>query len=145
MTLWIRLSSVECHCPKPTSQVLRAFRARHGRNEHVHMCIHYIHISQNRYMYIMIHTYVNIYTCGFSVCVWVGERVCVASLYSQIFWPIDTKNNHQKVVKYNKQFSVERLSTNECWCVLQEIFFSPLVKMMFTFLVSWHYTSVTRH
>jgi len=40
MTLWIRLSSAECHCPKPTSQVFRAFRARHGRYEHVHMCIH---------------------------------------------------------------------------------------------------------
>ena len=26
----------------------------------------------------MIHTYVYMYTCGFSVCVWVGERICVA-------------------------------------------------------------------
>jgi len=49
----------------------------------------YIHVRQNKYMYIMTHTYVNIYTCGFSVCVWVG-RVCAASRYSHNFWTIDT-------------------------------------------------------
>ena len=31
---------------------------------------------------IVIHIYVYICTCGFSVCVWLGERVCVASPYS---------------------------------------------------------------
>jgi len=45
----------------------------------MYTCVYiYIHIRQDKYMYIMIHTYVYIYTCGFSVCVWVGERICVA-------------------------------------------------------------------
>jgi len=45
----------------------------------MYTCVYiYIHIRQDKYMYIMIHTYVYIYTCGFSVCVWIGERICVA-------------------------------------------------------------------
>jgi len=49
----------------------------------MYTCVYmYIHIRQNKYMYIMIQTYVYTYTCGFSVCVWVGERICVSKWYS---------------------------------------------------------------
>ena len=45
-----------------------AYKYNIGMN--MYTCVYmYAHIRQDKYMYIMIHTYVYIYTCGFSVCV----------------------------------------------------------------------------
>jgi len=56
---------------------------RYNINMDMYTCVYmYIHTRQNEYMYIMIHTYEYIYMCGFSVRVWVGERICVAIRYS---------------------------------------------------------------
>ena len=64
----------------------------------MYTCVYmYTHIRENKYMYIMIHIYVYIYTCGFSVCVWLGERVCVA-IDTHPIWFIDTKNNNEQVL-----------------------------------------------
>jgi len=85
-----------------------AYKYNIGMN--MYTCVYmYIHIRQNKYMYIMINTYVYIYTCGFSVCVWPGERICVASRYSHnlIYWP---KRNIKKLWKCDKRISVIKIS-----------------------------------
>ena len=81
-----------------------AYKYNIGMN--MYTCVYmYIHITQDKYMYITIHTYVYIYTCGFSVCVWVGERICVASRYSHNF-DVDPKKNIKKLWKCDKRISV---------------------------------------
>jgi len=82
-----------------------AYKYNIGMN--MYTCVFmYIHIRQDKYMCIMIHTYVYIYTCGFSVCVWVGEKICVASRYSHNLIFIDPKKNMKKLWKYDKRISV---------------------------------------
>jgi len=86
-----------------------AYKYNVGMN--MYTCVYmYIHIRQDKYMYIMIHTYVYIYTCRFSVCVWVGERIYFASRYSHNWCFIDTKKIMKKLWKYDKWISVIKKS-----------------------------------
>ena len=85
-----------------------AYKYNIGMN--MYTCVYmYIHFRQSKYMYIMIHTYVCIYTCGFSVCVWVRERICVASRYAHnlVYWP---KTIMKKLWKYDRWISVIKKS-----------------------------------
>jgi len=87
---------------------IRAYKYNIGMN--MYTCVYmYIHFRQSKYMYIMIHTYVCIYTCGFSVCVWVRERICVASRYAHnlVYWP---KTIMKKLWKYDRWISVIKKS-----------------------------------
>jgi len=77
----------------------------------MYTCVYmYIHIRQDKYIYIMIHTYVYTCTSGFSVCVWVGEKICVTSRYSHnliFYWP---KKIMEKLWRYDKRISVIKKS-----------------------------------
>jgi len=86
-----------------------AYKYNIGMNMYTCVYMH-MHIRQDKYMYIMIHTYVYIYTYGFSVCVWVGGKICVASRYSHNLIFIDPKKNMKKLWKYDKRISVLKKS-----------------------------------